>query len=118
MTAVWPGTLPQNLQVQGYSEAMRDGRLRTPTDSGAGKSRLRSTAVVAPVSGQFEMTAAQWSTLMSFVMSDLRGGTLPFTFPAPLGGTAWLVRLGENMPSRTNLGGDAWMVTLQLEVLP
>ncbi len=118
MPAAWPGTLPQRLQVDDFQNSMPDGRLRSKTDKGPGKSRPRSKALGEPMSGSMEMTAAQWLILKGFISADLAVGTLPFTFPDPDEGADLLVRIGDAMPGRVNLGGDNWRVSLSLEVLP
>jgi len=118
MVAIWPETLPQRLFVDGSQESMGDGRLRTQTDTGPGKVRSRSSAVVRPLSGTMRMNNAQLETMMSFINIDLVGGSLPFNFPAPRGEGTWLVQLGQNMPSWSNVGGDRYNVTIAVEVLP
>jgi len=114
----WPDTLPQRFLVNGNQEATGDGRLRSPTDTGPGKVRRRSSAVVNPLGGTLRMNAAQLAIFDGFIDSDIAGGSLPFNFPAPYGAGTWLVQIGDTMPSRANVGGDRWNVTLALEVLP
>ena len=118
MPASWPNTLPQYLQIQGNQESMPDGRLKSQTDTGPGKMRPRTSALGRPLSGTMFMTAAQLAILDSFVTATLAGGTLPFTFPATYGGGTWLVRLAASLPAWSNQGGDLWVVTVALEVLP
>lgn len=118
MPATWPTSLPQAFQQNGYSQGEGEGRLRTQPDQGPGKVRRRFTAVPKPLTGVMEVTNAQLATLDSFVLNDIQGGSLPFTFPDPLGGSALLVMFGQAMPSWTNLGGGWFSVTLDLLVMP
>jgi hypothetical protein len=119
MPATWPATLPQEILVDGNSEAMGDGRLRSQTDTGPGKVRRRSTAMARPLSGSMMMSDDQLDAFEEFVLDDLGGGSLPFLFPKTRGGEGtWLVRFGEDMPSWANVGPDLWTVTMSLEILP
>ena len=118
MPATWPDTLPQYLLLDGNREAMGDGRLRTQTDTGPGKVRRRSSAVSKPLSGNMIMTEAQLETLLTFVSTDLVGGSLPFTMPTSRGSDTWLVRFADALPAYVHLGGGNWSVALALEILP
>lgn len=117
MTATWPGTLPQTLQISGNQEGIPDGRLKSQTDTGPGKIRPRTSALGRPLSGNMLMTRAQIDILVTFVSSNLSGGSLPFVFPVTVGVGTWLVRFAGTLPSWSNLGGDTWQVSLMLEIL-
>lgn len=118
MPAAWPGTLPQEVLADGFMLGTGDGRLRTPTSTGPGKVRRRSSATARPLSCRIRIDAAQKAILEDFVADDLQGGALPFTFPNPVGGPDLLVRFAESLPAYVNQGGDLWMASLDLEVLP
>lgn len=120
MPATWPSTLPQYLQIPSNQFQTPDGRLKSPTDTGPGKIRPRTSALGKPFSGNMLMTGAQLATLDTFVSisGDSVGGSLPFTFPAPYGGGTWLVRFAATLPTKVNMGGDTWQVSLALEQLP
>lgn len=117
MSAVWPDTLPRRFFREGYSRQAGDGRLRTPTTTGPGKTRLRSRAVSDPMTGRMEMTGAQRELFWAFFENDLAKGTQPFVFPDPNGGLPLLVQFGEDLPRESNPSGNLWWVTLPLERL-
>lgn len=114
---VWPTSLPQRLMVQGYSQALGDGRLRSQTDTGPGKVRRRSSAMPKPLAGALRMTGAQVLAAAAFVDDVLIGGSLPFTFPEPLTGSPILVRFVD-LPSWSCAGGDNYDFAMSLEILP
>lgn len=119
MTEAWPGTLPQRFLIAGNQQAVGDGRLVSQTDTGPGKMRPRSSAVPDVFSGSMRMTGAQWADLMTFGKTTLGGWSLPFTMPATDEGDDWLVRFRKDgLPSRTNIGGDRWTVSMTIEILP
>ncbi|MBE1208104.1 hypothetical protein [Aminobacter carboxidus] len=118
MVDVWPATLPQYLLADGYSEAQGDGRLRTQPDVGPPKVRLRSSAMPGPLQGRMMMSGAQRAILDNFVKTTLIKGTLPFTFPDPLTRDPILVRFAANLPVWTSPGGDTFVASLDLEVMP
>ena len=64
MPADWPDTLPQRLFVNGSQEGAADGRLRSKTDTGPGKSRPRSSAMPRPLAGTMRMNGAQLDILL------------------------------------------------------
>ena len=117
MTALWPDALPRRFFRDGYSRQYGDGRLRTPTTTGPGKTRLRSRAVPDPMTGRMEMSGAQLRLFRTFFEVDLARGSLPFIFPDPYGGLPILVQFGEELPKEANVAGDRWSVTLPLERL-
>jgi len=115
----WPATLPQDFDRQGFVLAEGDGRLKSPTDTGPGKMRRRSTAVADPMQGQMTMRLAQVLTLRGFVANDTAGGSLPFSIPDPFGGDPLLVQFADQgLPQYQNLSGDLWTATFKLDVLP
>lgn len=118
MTASWPETLPQRYLVDGNQQTFADGRLRSQTDTGPGKVRQRSSAMPSPLSVSLRMNEAQLEILQGFISSDLAGGSLPFTIPAPRGDGTWLVTLGDTMPQPVNIGGDRYNVAMTFLVMP
>lgn len=77
---VWPASLPQYVNRDGYQSGTGDGRVRSDTDAGIAKLRRRFSAVPRPLSVVMTMTRAQLATFRGFVEDDLKGGTLPFIF--------------------------------------
>ena len=113
----WPAELPQHVDRDGFEHQAPDGRLRSRTSTGPGKSRLRSRAVAEPITCKMRVTGAQLRLFRQFLADDLAGGTVPFTFPDPYGGLRILVQFGENLPRWTPRPGDNWDLLLPLQQL-
>lgn len=118
MTDAWPATLPQRFNVDGFQQGNGDGRVRSKTDTGPAKVRVRSSAVVSALVGSMDMSGTQYEYLLTFGVTTLLRWTLPFTFPDPAGGSDLLVRFGEELPSKSEIVPDLWRVPLKLEILP
>ncbi|NDW04076.1 hypothetical protein [Jiella pacifica] len=116
---VWPATLLQHAEREGFRRGFGDGRLSTPTEAGPTRTRRRFSYVPEPLQCAFQMTDTQLATFKAFVADTLRGGTLPFRMPAQREDGEWIVKFGETMPSpvpaRTR---TKWLVTLDLVRLP
>jgi hypothetical protein len=118
MAEVWPASLPQVVLVDGFSQAIGDGRIRHKPDTGPAIVRRRSSAMPMLMPCAVDVDDDQWDDLVEFGEVTLIGWTLPFTFPDPAGGAALLVRFGEQLPSRVAGVPGMWKVSLGLEVLP
>lgn len=141
MTAVWPSELPQRANRQGFDYSFGDGRKFTRPEAGPLRVRRRFSSAAKPISAAFSLTWQQLRRLEVFWEADTGGGSLPFWFPdqikggvpiatadgrplctasgAPLVTAAWcLVLFGETPPKPSPLGGENWMVALQLWVMP
>ncbi|MBK5958120.1 hypothetical protein CCR97_08305 [Rhodoplanes elegans] len=82
--AVWPGELPEYVLVDGFSLTQPDGRLRTPTDTGPGKTRLKNSAAMTPVAAQVYLKGPNdMARFRRFWAEDLAGGVLPFVVRDP-----------------------------------
>ena len=110
---VWPGTLPQHMEREGFQQGFGDGRLSTPTEAGSTRTRRRFSYTPEPLQGAFRMSAAQLVTFRSFVAGDLRGGSLPLRMPAQGEAGEWIVKFGQNLPSSVPIG-NKWRVSLDL----
>lgn len=122
MAENWPADLPQCFLDGTVNLTLGDGRLRTPTDAGPAKSRLRSSAVSDFVTGDMKMTRDQKNSLMTFFKTTVLQGD-PFNFPdfdagPTSGGTDILVRFGNSVPSGQKIGGGYWIMSIELEILP
>jgi len=116
----WPATLPQVPQ-KGFQETIGINILRTQTDGGPAKQRVRASR---PNSMQlsFIMTTAQTQILDDFVKNTIMG-TARFTFPHPR-------LLGTNIDVRIVPGGSGefftvqylapgyWTTSLNMEIMP
>lgn len=119
MVDVWPVGLPQNVLVNGYSEAVGDGLLEYQPETGPSISRRRSTANPRPIAMSFELTSAQIATLRTFYETTLIGGSLPFSFPGITEAVTYLVKFQKSgIPKWTSLGGDYYSVSMSVWVLP
>jgi hypothetical protein len=119
MTNVWPGTLPQQLLLNGASLGVGDGLLEYQPDTGPSITRRRSSAVMRPLSGTMILSSAQMTTFESFFYTTILGGSLPFTFPDPRTGASLLVKFTkQGQPTYTPQGADNYLLSLNLAVLP
>lgn len=118
MPETWPVSLPQFFLIGSYSTGFGDGRIRSDNEYGPAKVRRRTSSSVRPLSGEMVMTQAQLEIFETFVNTTIMGGVLPFTFPSQIGGSALLVRFGENLPSWSRYGADRWLATFELEIMP
>jgi len=113
----WPGALPQELLVNGYSQSFPDITIKSNVDAGPAKVRRRFTAGVEPISGTMIMTAAQLATFDTFFNTTLLGGSLRFSWTKPPVHTVACEMRFTEVPSWTKVEGD-YEVSLSLEVLP
>lgn len=116
--AVWPAELPQYLLSDGFAYGVGDGRIRSRTDTGPGKMRRRTTAMAKPLRGRMLMDGAQVEALEAWLTDDILGGTLVFDFPHPVTRDTVQCVIGEEAPSISHAGGDAFYVNLTLEIVP
>ena len=114
--AVWPGTLPQKPQQDGFSRTKEDGRLRTSMSEGPEKVRRRFTAVTENLTCSFIFTPAQLDTFDSFFDATLKGGSLIYDWTHPMTGLAVVCRI-KDMPAAVSMG-ESWQVSFTVEVLP
>ncbi|MGM4906253.1 hypothetical protein AB8B21_05745 [Tardiphaga sp. 866_E4_N2_1] len=119
MVDAWPAELPQCLNI-GYSEGEGDGILEYKPDAGVSITRLRTSAVVRPLSGQIKVERSQLAILRQFFNVTLIKGALPFNFPDPtVLGETLLVRFPKGSQiSWQQIGGGTYRVPISLEVLP
>jgi len=115
--ATWPATLPQVLQVSGFEETLGAFTIRTQMDAGPAKQRRRFTAAPRPVTGSITVDADGWDDFVEFYETTLEGGSLSFDWVKPGTATPATFRFTAP-PSRTAFGGDIYIVSMQLEILP
>lgn len=112
----WPGTLPQGLLIDGYSEQGPNNLIRSENSIGPAKVRRKTTAGVKKVTGSMVLTAAELATFRTFYSTDIADGSLTFDFPAQSGGSTWLVRFTD--PYDISPFGIDWRLSMKLEILP
>jgi hypothetical protein len=119
MVDAWPAELPQEIEQNGFSEAVGDGVLEYQPDQGPSISRRRTSAVMRPLSGTMQMTAPQIVALLAFFDTTLMGGSLPFEFPDQIQDGTLLVKFPKGAgPSWAALSDDLYRVQLSMMVLP
>ncbi|MGM4891271.1 hypothetical protein [Tardiphaga sp. 839_C3_N1_4] len=119
MVDAWPAEFPQELEQNGFSEGVGDGVLEYQPDQGPSISRRRTSAVMRPLSGTMQMSAAQIATLRTFFDTTLMGGALPFEFPDQIQDGTLLVKFPKGAgPSWSALSGELYRVQLSMMVLP
>jgi len=114
MPEAWPGALPQYVQRGSFNENPIDPRIRTNTEYGPQKVRLRETKVRYTVSVTMELTSAEYATLKTFVETTLGLGVLTFNFYHPQRETNVEYRFVE-LPQYKDLGGDHWVASWNME---
>lgn len=115
---VWPASLPQKVEQDGFSESPPDSRIRTPMDMGPVKVRRRFSAQIRPLKVSMFMTQTQLDAFDTFFVTTTEGGSLPFDFPSPRGVGVVTVRFGEKAPSYGDFEGINCYVSFDLDVLP
>lgn len=81
--AVWPPTLPQEFDKEGYSRDVPDLTIRSSMDIGPAKVRYRGGNAPDTVSITLILDDTQRDTLVTFATKTVKGGALPFEFPDP-----------------------------------
>lgn len=115
--ANWPATLPQQVLLDGHSEGVPDTAIRTQMDAGPAKLRQRTTTAVRPIAAALLLTSAQVTTLDTFYVSTLSGGTLDFDWEHPRTKAAATFRFTAP-PTYVPLGNGIWRTALALELMP
>lgn len=116
----WPSSLPIEPNNGKAKETVPDTVIREQMDSGPPILRRRDTTAPRKLSLPYRFTPAQTDAFDSFLMNDLQGGSLPFTFywpPAPRATQTVQVQLAA-IPAYEHQGGGVYDVTLELEILP
>lgn len=117
---IWPVTLPQCVQIDGFSEGFGYNVIRTPMDQGPAKMRRRS-ARAQPLSVSFKLDNTQLSTLESFVNDTIKY-VARFYFPHPRTGAEVEVRIVPGADGEFykigHINGSIWSVSMNLEVMP
>jgi hypothetical protein len=114
----WPGGLPAS-PLTDYTEEKNLNVLITPMDAGPAKMRRRSL-MPDTLRVSYVLTAAQVSTLETFVFTTL-SGIARFNYTHPRTGVSEEVRIvpqGEAMYTISYESKDLYRVNLTLQVLP
>jgi hypothetical protein len=116
--AVWPSSLPQFVEIDGYDETLPDALLRTRMDAGPAKQRRRFTAAPRSLAAVTDlMTAAQGATFEAFFETTLQMGALPFDWAHPRTQATKTFRFREPPKAIARPGGRV-QYRLSLEIMP
>lgn len=119
MVDAWPSDLPQAFQQDGFSEGEGDGLIEYQPDVGPSITRLATSAVMRPMSGNMIVTDVQLASFRTFFETTILRGSLPFDFPDQVRSGTLLVKFTKQTPpSWVNLGGPTYQLNLALMVLP
>tara|TARA_R100000152_G_C6780025_1_gene212300 strand:+ start:3084 stop:3434 length:351 start_codon:yes stop_codon:yes gene_type:complete len=114
MAQAWPTALPQNIKRGSFTETPIDPRIRTQTEYGPQKIRLRETKMRYIVSVTLELTSSEYATLKNYVQTTLGFGIQTFEFYHPQRQTNVEYRLVE-LPTYADLGGDHFTASWTME---
>jgi hypothetical protein len=115
--AVWPASLPQAPNADGYAEHAPKTIIRTEMEAGPPKMRRRFTAGIRPFEMKIAMTKSETQVLDAFFVTTLVGGSLAFDWIHPRTGAAASFRFVKP-PTYSAKSDNAWDVALSVEVLP
>jgi hypothetical protein len=115
--AVWPGTLPQSLNLEGFESQLASNVVRTPMDVGPAKQRLRSTAAPQPLRGKIIFNIEEFALFEEFFISTLSGGALEFEWVHPITRQFCIMRFTEP-PKYGAITPINITVSMALEILP
>lgn len=123
MSALWPATLPQALQVSDLEETFPDMLLRSEVDAGPAIVRRRFTAAPQPIAGSLKMTRAQLALFYSFYVDTIGGGSLAFEWKHPRTAVTQDFRFTappavRPYSPRFDDATDYWTVSMALETVP
>jgi hypothetical protein len=111
----WPINLPQVLLVDGYTESPPNTMLITEMDAGPAKRRQRYTAGPRPISGSVIVDSkAKRDTVDAFFVTELKGGTLTFTW-ADLNGITQTYAFMEP-PVYNAIEPNVYRISMKLEI--
>jgi len=117
--AVWPSTCAT--LRNSIRERLPDNVLRSPMEVGPAKVRRRTTSGVRELTAEVQpLTSAERSTFESFFVTELRYGSLPFTWVHPLTGATLLCRFKEPPQYQEVWAkmGSLTQVSISVEILP
>lgn len=114
MAELWPSSLPQYITRGSFTETPIDPRIRTETEYGPQKVRLRETKMRYIVNVSLQISATEYVTLKNYFEVTLGFGIKTFYFYHPQRQTNVEYRL-TNLPSFSDLGGDHYVATWQME---
>lgn len=115
---IWPESLPQLFNKQGFRRQLANTTIRSQPEVGVPILRRRSTLGVSPFAGTMNVTIAQMAAIEFFYSATLYSGAFQFRFPAQ-DGTAevWDCRFTAP-PTFSPISHVLWQASIELERLP
>jgi len=118
---IWPGTLPQKLQEDGFTYELADNLETAETAAGVTRSNPQFSSVADPFKSTLLLTDAERIALVAFYRTTLVSGALDFDLPDQLdrvgGAPDWRVKFTKP-PAFTALGGGQFRASIELVKLP
>ncbi len=116
--AAWPASLPDFALQQGYVEGFRNIVQRSEMSSGATKRRKRFTDAPRIMDIVVPLTSAEVDIFIDFYENDIADGALSFTKTHPRLNTTQTFVFRADLDPLITEGGDNYLLTLKLEILP
>lgn len=114
--AIWPLTLPQYVDQDGYAQTTKNPLIRTDMEAGPAKVRLRYTAVPEEFNISLVMTKAQFEAFITFFKQTIHYGADIFTWRHPV--TRGLSNCRFTSMYNASPHGLDFKVTISMEILP
>lgn len=114
----WPAGLPPVLRLEGLTNRLPVGVIRTAMETGPAKQRPRFTAAPEPLSGSLLLTREQTLLLDTFWQVTLAMGALSFNWIHPRTLEEAEMRFIATTAPEYSPADGLWVVRLELEVLP
>lgn len=118
MAAVWPLTLPQCPQRQGYTRSLPNMAIRTDMDTGPAKVRYRGGNSPQTVEATYVLNDAQRDMMEDFIMTTTMQGAICFDWPDPENGGAYVLARfvgGESALTFSPVAPGYWSAQIKLE---
>lgn len=118
MTAAWPGTINQTVNMDGYSEAPEQNKITFQPEVGPPTERRRSSVSSNILAFTQFYTTTEYDDLITFYRTTLLDGVLTFTRTHPRTGLSATFKFTD-VPKIVSLAnGLTFVVSHSLRVLP
>lgn len=115
--AVWPSSLQQLLNEDGFSYGIGPTVIRSDMDIGPAKQRRRFTKPVDTISCTIDLSTSEFTIFYDFYDITVNGGVTAFDFTHPVTAATIQVRF-INPPVIASRGGGRYRVSMAWEILP
>ncbi|MFQ5954024.1 MAG: hypothetical protein ACE5JZ_03060 [Kiloniellales bacterium] len=114
----WPATLPAEPLAVAVSEGFDDSLILTEMDAGPTKRRRRYTARADRLEVTYRMTPTELTNFRTFYGTTTNDGLTTYTMTHPITGNTVTVGIMAPPAIRMVGGGQAYDVSLKLEIQP